>query len=375
MTPSGELQVAGRSLYEVVEDYAAFGNHWSGTQVDFATADWLVQLLGAMGGDPQREPWQFDRFAANVSLTCGKAEVPVVPVWYSAIGDHEVSDLAVVRVEGRVAGAARGLDDALDEAKASAKDGIVLVVDGPDDLPVQCNRVPELSEGPPAVIVPGNWLSRVLSDECTLRFSGAVSDGDSANVLVAFGPVGAPVVRLTTPLTGWTPAAGERGTGLAVALAMADHLADSYRIEFSACSGHELDHAGLQHHLASRSLDGEVAIHLGASVAAVESGASARRELSATRFVLTSAGSPARDQIADVVRHANFSVLDIEPPWPGEGGTWREAGASVLSFLGTSPLFHVTDDVPEKATTPEALQTAARAAIAAAHIYLESCFQ
>jgi len=366
--------VAGRTLFEIVEQYSAFGNHWTGTQVDFATADWLTALLDEMGANPHPEPWQFDRFASSVSLSCDGVEIPALPVWYSAIGEFETDELALVHAESARVGNARGLDDALAEGQAAvgSTGGIVIAIDGPADLAVQCNRVPQEPDGLPAVIIPSNWAFHVRQGT-VLRFTGALSAGKSANILATFGPAEAPVVRLTTPLTGWTPAAGERATGLAVALAMAQDLADEYRVEFSACAGHELDHLGLRHHLAQRNLEGEVAIHLGASVAACEPGPDGSLELCTTRMTLTSTAGPARERIRDLAQTANFSLLDMEPPWPGEGGTWLDAGASVLSFLGSSPLFHVVDDVPAKATTPAALATAAATTIAAARTYLEDC--
>jgi hypothetical protein len=64
---------------------------------------------------------------------------------------------------------------------------------------------------------------------------------------------------------------------------------------------------------------------------------------------------------------------DLDPPWPGEGGTWQQAGAQVLSFLGGASLFHTTDDVPDKATTPDALKLAADTAIDATQLFLGGC--
>ena len=41
-------------LYGIVEQYAAFGNHHTGTEADRATTDWLVDLLQDMGGETKR---------------------------------------------------------------------------------------------------------------------------------------------------------------------------------------------------------------------------------------------------------------------------------------------------------------------------------
>jgi len=357
-------------LYAIVKDYAAFGNHQTGTKADRATTDWLVGLLQKMGGTVERDPYSFDRFVPEASLTVRGQAVPSLPLFYSGTGEFDTSDLETVQVDYGMVGNAQTLDSALPSGQN--KTPLVIAIDGPDDLPVQCNRVPTGLLGRPAVVIPGNWLSRVQAG-AHLRFSAHMEPGESANVIATFGDPSHPEVMITTPLTGWTPAAGERGTGLAVALAMTAALATENRVIFSACSGHEIDHIGLRHYLSTRDLDGRLAIHLGASVGATERTIDGPPVLGDRRMTLTTATGETRTAIASRVPDANWTMPDLHPPWPGEGGTWQEAGAQVLSFLGGASLFHTTDDVPDKATTPEALALAAETAIDAAQVFLKGC--
>jgi hypothetical protein len=357
-------------LYSIVEQYAAFGNHHTGTEADRATTDWLVDLLQNMGGTVQRDAYSFDRFVPEATLTVDGQAVPCLPLFYSATGEFETSDLETVQVDYGVVGNARNFDSALPPGPSATP--LVIAIDGPDDLPVQCNRVPEGLLGRPAVVIPGNWHDRVHAG-AHLRFSARMERGESANVIATFGDPSHLEVMITTPLTGWTPAAGERATGLAVALAMTAALATGNRVIFSACSGHEIDHVGLRHYLSTRDLDGRMAIHLGASVAATEATADGPPVLGDRRMTLTTATGDTRTAIAERVTDGNWMMPDLDPPWPGEGGTWQEAGAQVLSFLGMASLFHTTDDVPDKATTPEALKLAADTAIDTTQIFLEGC--
>jgi len=75
--------------------------------------------------------------------------------------------------------------------------------------------------------------------------------------------------------------------------------------------------------------------------------------------------------IGSRVAAANWRLTEASP-WPGEGGNWFEARASVLSFLGGSSLFHTTADTAAAATTPQAMATAAEVAIDAARLFLAS---
>ena len=355
-------------LYQVVVDYAGFGAHLTGTDADRSTARWLTNLISEIGGTATLEPFSFDRFDVGAELLADGRAVPSVPLYYSATGSFDTDDVQVVIVDSGLAGSAPAFEKRLSGMDSRAA---VIAVDGPDDLPVQCNRFPTKMLGVPGVIVPGNWFDRLGKAELRLRFDASIEPTTSANVLATFGSADLPSIAVTTPLTGWTPAAGERGTGLAAALAVAVELSSEYCVHLSACSGHEIDHIGLRQHLAQRDVRGVPTVHFGASVGAVEPSVSGALELTSTRMSLTTARGPCRSDIAELVTGANWILRDIDPPWPGEGGTWQEAGASVLSFLGSSPLFHTAHDTPERATTPEALHLATTVALAATRRFLE----
>lgn len=357
-------------LYEIVATYASFGNHHTGTPADAQTTAWLIDVLRSLGASAHEDPFEFDRFVCTVDLRIGEGIVPALGVFYSAVGDWRTRDLSVVDLDASIVGNPRGLDPYLD-ADPDAE-ALVFAINGLDDHPVQCNRVPQMrASGRPAVIIPGNWAERVRGADAELTFSAALESGHSANVIATLGSTDAKVINITTPLTGWTPAGGERGTGLAVALAMAVDLAADHHVTLSVCSGHEIDHIGLNHYLASRDVVGWPVVHLGASVAAVEPTSTGPAGLGDQRMVLTTANGELRDVIGSRVAAANWRLTEASP-WPGEGGNWFEAGASVLSFLGGSSLFHTTADTAAAATTPQAMATAAEVAIDAARLFLAS---
>ena len=354
-------------LYDIVEQYAAFGNHHTGTQADRDTTAWLVGLLRSMGATVDQDPFVFDRYAAEAELTVDGQIVPCLPLFYSAIGEFDTTDVEIIEIPRSAVGSAHTIDGLLPASPDTSL--LIVAIESPVGLPVQCNRAPTQLLGRPAIVITTDHLQQVRSG-ARVRFNASMDAGKSANIIASIGDPRVPEVMITTPLTGWTPAAGERGTGLAVALATAVALADSHRVIFSACSGHELDHVGLRHFLAANDLTGRNAIHLGASVAACEPAADGTLKLGA-RLALTTATGSARRAIGERVADGNWTLFDIEPPWPGEGGTWHEAGSNVLSFLGSSSLFHTIDDVAEKATTPEALDLATTVALDAVKLFLD----
>ncbi|MDH3684155.1 MAG: hypothetical protein OEV40_29905 [Acidimicrobiia bacterium] len=359
--------MTGDELYGIVETYARFGDHHTGTSADWATAEWLSGELASIGATVSRESFEFDRYVVSAELRAPMgAVIPSVPVFYSFVGSIETADVELVSIDERLEGRSTGLEPYLDGATAPA---VVLAIKGPTADPIQCNRVPVVRpDGPPAVIVAADRLDAAAG--ATLAFEASTERSEAPNVVAELGQSTAPPVTITTPLSGWTPAAGERGTGLAVALALAADLATEHQVRFVACSGHELDHVGLQRFLGANDVTGQAVIHLGASVGAVEWN-DGRAELGRQRLTLTTATGDVGERIGRRVADANWTLADREP-WGGEGANWRAAGGRVLSFLGGSSLFHTAGDVAAAATTPRAMATACEVAIDATRMFLAS---
>jgi hypothetical protein len=176
---------------------------------------------------------------------------------------------------------------------------------------------------------------------------------------------------VTTPLSGWFGCASERGSGAAIALDLAARLAETNTVTVVACSGHELDHLGLHAWLSDAATRGGVpsgpVVHLGASIAAARDG------VLEPRFVLQGRDAPTGwvGDLTSVVAPANYQVVTIDDPWPGEGRNWRTHAGTVLSFTGAGTWFHTAGDTPEQATTSAALGIARDAVWNAAQAFLD----
>ena len=283
-------------------------------------------------------------------------------------------------------GDASRLDPLLDRAAADGVGGLIVATDGPHDEPVQANRWPTVRGSVPALLVPGNWTGRLNAaidgGRAELRFEATTSPGQGWNVLGQLGPPDAPVVIVTTPLTGWFRCAGERGTGIAAALTLAQTLAADHRVEFVGCGGHELHFRGLEHHLEHRVVDrvvdrvveGATVIQLGASVGATVPTPTGPGQLDPGRMVLTTMTGEPRSAISELVAQGNWTAADLgDRAWPGESGLWQRAGAEVLAFLGHSHHFHAASDLPQLATSADAMARATSIAIEASRHYVKSC--
>lgn len=159
-----------------------------------------------------------------------------------------------------------------------------------------------------------------------------------------------PAVVVTTPLTGWFACAGQRGTGIAVALSLVGLLARTHPVVLVGTIGRELAHLGLRNWLATGAVEASCVAHLGASVAA-----GTPADLSKNRFALTTVGPSAA--LDEALAPAGRTVLRDLPSWPGEGEDWRRLGVPVLSFTGGFERFQTPDDLPAAVTSPALLAT------------------
>jgi hypothetical protein len=172
----------------------------------------------------------------------------------------------------------------------------------------------------------------------------------------------APIVVMT-PRSSWWRSTAERGGGLVCwleslrALLAAPPLCD---VIFTANSGHELGHLGLDEFIARRpgwarpvAAGGAVWVHYGANIGAVGgelailSTSDDLRELTAAE--LARAGRPA-DRIAPKTLVPSGETRDI-----------HRAGGCYVTLVGSNPLFHLPQD-----RWPHAVDAAAVARIAAA---------
>ena len=352
----------GRLLYRLVEAYAALGDHRSGTDVDDATRAWFVSELTARGADVTEVPYDFPRYEARSRLDVAGREVASIPLWYSGEGRVDDTAPSVHALEVLGGYLPIGLDDLLGTERV-----MVLATTGATGRLIALNRDVAPGRGPLVVLAPGSELDALAAGPTRLTAEAQVVPGRSATVVGRLGRRGPPLV-LTTPLSGWFACAGERGTGIALALELATALAEEVPVVVVGTTGHEVGHLGARHWLQQAAPVGARAVlHLGASAAAGQPPTA----YSPLRFAMTTLADGRRDAMASALEGAGLPLRDMGAPWPGEGEEWRSLGAPVLSVTGAFEQFHTPDDLPSAVTSPGMLDRAYEALLAATRRLLD----
>jgi len=363
-------------LYETVRQYAAIGaHHRTGTAEDACTLDWFEDRVRALGATTERQPWSFDRYDAEWRVTVDGVEVDALPLFYEGTGEIDSTAPVVAVVDAVSAGAFPTWPAIVADARSAGAPVAVVATRSPSGGLFAPNRAPAPpGPGLPGLLVAGALAGRLPTASVRARIAARIVGGTTSNVI---GRIGAGPDRdrvlLTTPLSGWFRCAGERGTGIAVMLAVAERLAaEGVPLLVNGNSGHELVDVGA-HRFAETKPAVRAIFHFGASVAAGErdesddrlaEGVKVRAWVPGAEAALTDAFSPLGKTpvfIGDADRARPES-------WVGEGRAWCTLERPLISMAGGFSLFHTPEDVPELATTPALLERVYHAALGATRL-------
>ncbi len=385
----------GDRLFADLVHYFELGEHRTATAVDLATGEWLHQRLEVAGLETQYHEWSLLQFFLDEStLQVGDEPVDCFPYWLprptgsepvrgAPVAVEADSDPALARdriavVDMRVARSSDGMNLAISRLAESGARAVVFISRGRAGAPVAMNARPPYAYevAPiPAVIVGSDaepTLERALRDatEMSVSIRGAYRTNAKARNVIGRLRRGDRWIVVSTPSSGWFGCAGERGSGLAIWLALAEWAARSDSMLswlFVANSGHEIDYVGAEKSLESGIIPGPEKtrcwLHLGAGIGVVDwmrIDPGWRRDPSVPRVnVMT---MPAWEEI---MKRAFAPVTGLRistETRAGELGNVYRRGYRAFGLIGggANPWGHTPGDTPA-AAEPATLELIARA--------------
>lgn len=351
---------SGDHLFDVVSQYAALGDHRTGTAIDRATAEWMSDLLRDAGLDIEPELVEFEQWTFNSRLTVNGDDLEHLPLFYSWTGAIETGAVDVQLIDPMSGGFPGAADPHIERAKGTGAAAAVLATEHPNGSLVAINRDLDASRPDfPTVLAAGRDHAALAGGHVALTLEATLGRGVTTNIVARNGVGGSPLM-LTTPLNGWFGCAGERGTGIAVLLALVERFADRPLVVV-ATGGHELTYFGAHRWAAGRSLTPSAIVHVGASVAVESASEAGDRTLIPTRLAMTSLAADDATPLAAALEPAELALHADTTSWIGEGEAFHQVGVPLLSFTGAGVDFHTPEDTPERATSPAALDRVARA--------------
>ncbi len=373
MRDDGEARAA-----EWLAAWDAQGIHRTATAGDQAGADWLMGEATRLGATPVFEEFTLDRLDPVAAyLEIDGARIPGVPVFDAPATTPDGVTGPIGPVEGTAAIAFAELAPGIvytpdyEKLRREAKHrGLAIVCKGAQPglglLNAERFRTPY---GAPAIHLPSEARERVVAAAARGASARLVADSRrtptrARNLMATFPGRDRrrPPLVVMTPRSSWWQSTAERGGGIVCwlealrALVAAPPASD---VLFTANSGHELGHLGLDAFVAGRPgwqqpavEGGAVWVHFGANIGAVTG------EL----FVQSASEDLAALAAAELIR-AGRGPDRIMPRTLVPSGETRDihrAGGRYLTLVGSNPLFHLPQD-----RWPHAVDTGAVARIAA----------
>ncbi len=392
--------LSGASLYRDVVSYHAMSDHRTGGQGDAATTAWVADELGRAGLKVDLQDFSLRQFTvAGRHLYVAGEEITCFPSWYPratgpkpVVGPLVPADAPTRRLAGSIVLLTPGIrpPDSLAAVRervtalaAAGARAVLAVSRGPSGRIVAINTADDAEPWPvPVMLVAGDDEDRLVAaahaaaDASLLLEGEDVPEAGSRNV---FGRHDAAddFIVVSTPISGWFDCGGERGPGVALALALARWVAErqpsvGYWFDFN--SGHERLNLGTRLFLQNRAPPPERVrcwLHLGASIATwdhVESDSGVGRVVAPEKYPVVCGDE---DLLAPVA--AAFAGTGVTPyvgPGIGELGPVLDAGYRGFGvYGGRYRYFHTPGDGPD-GTAPELLEPMARA-VARALLALE----
>jgi hypothetical protein len=330
------------------------GTHRTGTSGDRAGADWLAAEAAAIGADVTVEEFTFERLDPELThLDIGDTRLTGVPVFDAPSGPNDGiegrlgHEIAVAELTPRAvySGQFRRLREAGEHR------GFVVICQG-DEPGLGLLNAEQFREpyGAPAIHLPSEARDRVLGavargETARLFAHSRRSAAHAANIVVALTgrEHGRSPMVVMTPRSSWWHSTAERGGGTVCWLESLRALIvepPSRDVVFTANTGHELGHTGLDEFITHRpgwdEAGGADWVHYGANLGAaggVLSLVSNQDDLRALGLAeLKAAGHPPDDM-----------------PWAwfvpsGETRDIHKAGGRYLTLVGTNRWFHLPQD-------------------------------
>ena len=386
--------LSGRALFADVVEYAAFGDHRTASGSDNRTSLWLRARLARLGFGVELPEVPFPLYTPlDCTLRIGDVTLRAFPAWPVVTASRPVTAPLALGDSGDIAGKIAvlsppyrqgssltlpGFGDAVMRAERNGAVGVVIVTAGPTGDVIALNADPaRFSWHVPVVLVAGRDGGAAMDAArrqavAEMRLSARVDvSARGTNVVARRSGKGRTVV-VSTPKSGWFSCAGERGSGIAVWLAMAATLAARTDADllFVATTGHEIEGAGgemLLTHQAPPPDAVRLWTHIGANIASNDvdfSGPSPRRlgtpypqrGILVSENLMDSAVRSFRGQVG----YAEPVAMD-SPKAVGEVLIYRRRGYQpLIGLVGAHPLHHTRLDQPVLATSPEALEPVAR---------------
>jgi hypothetical protein len=342
------------NLIDLVAAYDKLGYHRTGFKSELKTRQLLCESISNPGGKIELHKFPYLHCAAESSVRIDDHEISSIPLYYESVktvrncSNVEIASVDTAQEEIQIHTEIR---EVMERAKHNLRDAVVVAKICDSNSLHALNVTPTLKHNLPVILVPGKQAEFLSNQAVSVEFRATVRARTSSNIIVYLGDHELEnSLVITTPITGWFRCAGERGTGIALAINLAAVLGSTRPVTLVFTTGHELGYLGGFEFTSSLEQGPVGVIHIGSCVGASNSELTAYTNLAADQ----------NRTIGDIATDIVENVIPVSRPletinWVGESECWARFGCPIFSISGSNPQFHTPEDRIPEATTPEIL--------------------
>ncbi len=341
-------------LFNLADSYSGFGYHRTGSDTQLRTEDWIWKMLKTLTDNVDLFDYGYQHFEVTTELLFKGRLIPSMALYYEAVGKlQDCRNIALKLVDiGEDENRAYTLIQKMrNQAVQNKRDALVVATRSANDSLYALNVNPVLKDSIAVVLIPGHEFINLSEREISLNYSASIDQRIARNIIARFGDnsIQAPIV-ITTPISGWFECAGERGTGVALAIALAQLLSKTGPVELVLASGHELGYLGGFEYTNTLIAAPSAVIHLGSCLATHGAKLEARSNVAGSAF----------DALNKILQRENIVLNKVSKPclrtdWFGEAECWSHLNCPMISIAGNNQVFHTPEDRIETVTNESTL--------------------
>lgn len=340
-------------LFELVETFSNFGPHRTGAGSSEQVNDWLSRILTAQSAKVSVESFTYPHFTSAVTDLTNSTMLEAELLYFSWTGDQVVTKPYFCTVDAQAAehDILKRISRHTKTALANGHDCVLVETESLAGGLCGINRAFQQAGVVPIILAAPGSAQRLFAAPVRIRCQGDCHDRSVENIIAHFpGPQGTGLAVVTTPISGWFGCAGERGTGLALAINVAQYLSQELAVDLVLTRGHEIGYLGGYAFVKSYSGKPEFVLHLGSCLA------NRSADVDSICFAPIDQMQRVLQSLAPL-QGGTFTPANPvdENNWQGESKCWASEQYPILSIAGQAPLFHTQSDLPHAATSPEHL--------------------
>lgn len=344
-------------LFSLASTYSSFGHHRTGSDSQRVTEDRLLGYLKNKADSVEFFCFDYQHFEAATECFLNGRPIPSIALYYEAVDELQGKnniETAAVSIDIDEHEAYDKIQSLVKHSKQINCDGLVIATRCTNDSLYAFNVNPLLNDSLPVILIPGHEFKNLSEQEISVDYSASIGQRTAKNIVAKFGRDSSrSSIVITTPMSGWFECAGERGTGVALAITLAEQLSNTCPVKLVLTSGHELGYLGGFEYTAALANPPAFVIHLGSSLATFDSSIEAWSNIDGAVF----------DDMNKILRKHDIPLNKVGIPsrrsdWVGEAECWAHLNCPMLSIAGVHALFHTPEDQIELATNEDSLATA-----------------